>query len=186
MIAIKSIHTQHKKAFSMITAIFVIVIMASVSALIMNITGKTIKATTQQYQKEQAALLARSYTELAILYVLHYDRTTNTNCLESITDHFGKADDSDGNYNGGYDIRINIKYLGNDELLNGCDATILANGTVGTAWDATNTATWTDNLTTGIDSTISLVIDTYISYKDFDDPNTDRNITFHRRTLQKL
>jgi type II secretory pathway pseudopilin PulG len=179
------INRQHKKAFSMITAIFVIVIMATVSALIMNITGKTIKATTQQYQKEQAALLARSYTELAILYVLHYDRATNGNCLESITDRFGPTGD------GGYDISINIKYLGNDVLLDGCDATILADATVGTASDLGNTATWTDNSRSGIDSTISLVIDTYISYKDFDDPsalviNGDRDITFHRRTLQKL
>jgi len=178
MIITKSINSQHKKAFSMITAIFVIVIMASVSALIMNITGKTVKATTQQYQKEQAALLARSYTELAILYALHYDRTTNTNCLERITDHFGNATH-------GYDILINIKYLGNDTLLDGCTQTILADGSVGTASDATDTATWTDNLGNGIDNTISLVVDTYITYKDFDDPE-NRDITFHRRTLQKL
>ena len=42
------INSKHKKAFSMITAIFVIVIMATVSALIMNITGKTRKATTKK------------------------------------------------------------------------------------------------------------------------------------------
>ena len=169
-----------KKAFSMITAIFVIVIMASVSALIMNITGKTIKATTQQYQKEQAQLLARSYTELAILYVMHYDRATNTNCLERITDHFGDTTN-------GYDILININYLGNDILLDDCNKTILADGTVGTASNTTNTATWADNavINGGINSTISLIVDTYITYKDFDDPS-NRDITFHRRTLQKL
>ncbi len=175
------IKIKHKKAFSMITAIFVIVIMATVSSLIMNISGKTIKATTQQYQKEQAALLARSYTELAILYAIHYDRSTNGDCLESITDHFGAAG------NDGYDIRINIKYIGNDTLLDGCTKTILANGTIGTASDITDTATWIDNDTIngGINNTISLVIDTYITYRDFDDPN-HRDITFHRRTLQKL
>ena len=150
-----------KKAFSMITAVFVIVIMASLSALIMNISGKTVKATTLQYQKEQAALLARSYTELAILYVIHYDR--NSTCLETIIDHFGEAGDD------GYDIRMNIKYIGNDNLLAGCNKTI---------------TTWTDT-TTGFYTTISLVIDTFITYKDFDDPS-NRNITYHRRTLQKL
>jgi hypothetical protein len=154
--------------------------MATVSALIMNITGKTIKATTQQYQKEQAALLARSYTELAILYVLHYDRVANNNCIENITDRFGPTGD------GGYDIRMNIQYLGNDVLLDGCRKTILVNGNVGTASNLGNTATWLDNTGTGIDNTISLVIDTYISYKDFDDPTATRDITFHRRTLQKL
>ena len=170
--------TKHKKAFSMITAIFVIVIMASVSALIMNITGKTIKATTQQYQKEQAALLARSYTELAILYAIHYDRTAGNNCLETITDHFGDKG------NNGYDIRINIKYIGNSTLLANCRNNIEANGVV----DLTNTnATWADNagVNGNINSTISLIVDTYITYKDFDDPS-NRDITFHRRTLQKL
>ena len=173
------INKKHKKAFSMVTAIFVIVIMATLSSSIMSITGKTVKATTHQYQKEQAQLLARSYTELAIFYVIHYDRTATPpdvpDCLETITDHFGATG------NNGYDIDINIKYLGNDRLLDGCSKTILADGTVGT------TATWTDDDTVngGINSTISLVIDTYVRYKDFDDPS-DRNITFHRRTLQKL
>jgi type II secretory pathway pseudopilin PulG len=181
MIKKKQINRKHKKAFSMITAIFVIVIMATVSALIMNITGKTVKATTQQYQKEQAQLLARSYTELAILYAIHYDRTTTPNCLETITDHFGVAG------NNGYDIRMNIKYLGNDALLDGCSKTILANGTVGIASNAANRATWVDDAAVngGINNTISLIIDTYITYRDFDDPNS-RDITFHRRTLQKL
>ena len=175
------IKVKHKKAFSMITAIFVIVIMAAVSGLIMDITGKTVKSTTQQYQKEQAQLLARSYTELAILYVMHYNRATNVNCIETITDRFGELGD------GGYDIRINIKYLGNDVLLNGCDKTILANGDIGTANVATNTATWANNavINGGINNTISLIVDTYIKYKDFDDP-ANRDITFHRRTVQKL
>jgi len=156
----------------MITAIFVIVIMASLTALIMNISGRTIKGTTLQYQKEQAQLLARSYTELAILYAIHYDRTTTPDCLESISDHFGEAGDD------GYDIRMNIKYIGNNNLLNGCNKTILANGTIG------NGATWA-NQSTGFDKTISLVIDIFITYKDFDDP-ANRDITYHRRTLQKL
>ena len=86
----------------MVTAIFVIFVMAGVTILIMNVTGKTVKATTNQYRKEQAQLLARSYTELAIMYVIHYDRSAD--CIESITDHFGDSSN-------GYDISINIKYL---------------------------------------------------------------------------
>jgi len=175
------IKVKHKKAFSMITAIFVIVIMATVTSLVMNVTGKTVKATTMQYQKEQAQLLARSYTELAILYAIHYDRNTNNNCIATIHDHFGAVG------NNGYNVDIRIKYIGNDTLLDGCTQTILANGTLGTASDATDTASWVDDAVAngGINSTLSLVIDTYITYKDFDDPS-DRNITFYRRTLQKL
>lgn len=164
MIKVKS-----KKAFSMITAIFVIVIMATVTSLVMNVTGKTVKATTMQYQKEQAQLLARSYTELAILYVIHKDRTSG--CIETISDHFGASG------NDGYDIKMNISYIGNSTLLANCNNNINSSGAIG------NSATWTT--TGGFNDTISLVIDTYITYKDFDDPQ-HRDITFHRRTLQKL
>jgi type II secretory pathway pseudopilin PulG len=167
------INRKHKKAFSMVTAIFVIFVMASVSALIMNVTGKTIKATTQQYQKEQAQLLARSYTELAILYVLHYDRATGGgSCLETISDHFGPTTTE------GYDVRMEIQYIGNTTLLPaGC-------GTRITPW--VNTAL-------GFDNTVSMIIDTYIRYRAIDHPlnqnaGTADDVfkTFHRRTLQKL
>jgi type II secretory pathway pseudopilin PulG len=158
------INIKNKKAFSMITAIFVIVIMATVSSLIMNVTGKTIKATTLQYQKEQAQLLARSYTELAILKVLYYDR--NSSCLNTFSDTFGKEVGYDG-----YDVKVNIKYIGNNTLLANCGTSHI-------------TSTWTNN-SSGFNKTISLIIDTFITYKDFDDP-ANRDITYHRRTLQKI
>ena len=167
------INPKHKKAFSMVTAIFVIFVMSSVTMLIMNVTGKTIKATTKQYQKEQAQLLARSYTELAILYILHKDRSSS--CIQTIRDHFGASGDE------GYEIRINIKYIGNDTLLAKCNNNIEGDGGFNLA---NKNATWSENIL-GFDKTISLVIDTFISYKDFDDPS-NRDITFHRRTLQKL
>ena len=157
-------NNRHKKAFSMITAIFVIVIMATLSALIMNVTGKTIKETTQQYQKEQAQLLARSYTELAILKVLYHERNS-TSCLTTFSENFG----AEAGFHG-YDVTVNIQYIGNDTLLSGCTSSAIT--------------TWTNN-NNGFDKTISLIIDTFITYKDFDDPS-NRDITFHRRTLQKL
>ncbi|CAA6817725.1 MAG: Unknown protein [uncultured Sulfurovum sp.] len=173
-----------KKAFSMITAIFVIVIMATVTALIMNVTGKTIKETTQQYQKEQAALLARSYTEQALLYALHYDRATNGNCINKINATFG-----DGVSSQIFNITTNIQYASNETQLSpGCNRLINLRNPV----DPTDIrAGWEDNGTAGFNSTISLIIDVYVSYKDFDDPSgeagvEDRNVTFHRRTLQKL
>jgi len=160
------IKSKHKKAFSMITAIFVIVIMATVTSLIMNVTGKTVKATTQQYQKEQAALLARSYTELAILNILFTDRSVN--CITSSVENFNGGKNSPG----GYDITVNVKYIGNNTLLDNCSTASSA------------ISTWT-NSNNGFYNSISLIIDTYVTYKDFDDPS-NRDITFHRRTLQKL
>jgi len=173
------IKVKHKKAFSMVTAIFVIVIMATVSSLIMNVTGKTVKETTQLYQKEQAQLLARSYTELAILRVIDTNRTalTPNPCLEEINENFGAKLGFHG-----YDINVTIKYIGNSNFLARCRNNIEANGAFNPLNNAN--ATWNNN-TVGFYNTISLVIDTYISYKDFDDPE-NRDIVFHRRTLQKL
>ena len=150
--------SKHKKAFSLVTAIFVIIIMASITALIMNVTGKTVKATTQQYQDEQARLLARSYTELGIMYALHYDRTATPDCLETINDTFKN-----------YNIRVEFHYIGNTTALNGCNRAI-------TPWAGT---------VTGFEKSLSLILDTYISYSDPDD-SLNRPITYHRRTLQKL
>ena len=153
----------------MITAIFVIVMMTTLAALIQNVTGKTIKATTQQYKKEQAVLLARSYTELAILYVSAYDR--NVSCIDTINAQFGPSIN-----NGGYDIQTEIRYVGPNNEVNICGARAL---TVFPSPSANS-----------FEETISLIIDVYVRYKDLDDPSAldanDRNISYHRRSLQKL
>ena len=65
-----------RKAFSMITAIFIIVLMATVGAFILNISAKSVKSTVLQYKREQAILYARSYTELAIM-----EASTGTNSI---------------------------------------------------------------------------------------------------------
>ena len=155
---------RYKRAFSMVTAIFVIFIMSSITALIMNVSNKTVKSTTQQYQKEQASLLARSYTELAMLYVIHYDRVANNGCIETINGSFGDPDNL-------YRVNINLQYIGNSFLLPNCGTDI--------------TPYWNVSNPTGFNSTISLIIDVYVSYKDFDDPS-NRDVTFHRRTVQRL
>ena len=56
-----------RNAFSMITAIFLIVLLATIAAFILNISAKTVKDTVFQYKREQAILYARSYTEAAIM-----------------------------------------------------------------------------------------------------------------------
>jgi hypothetical protein len=56
-----------RNAFSMITAIFIIVLLATVAVFILNISAKTVKDTVFQYKREQAILYARSYTEAAIM-----------------------------------------------------------------------------------------------------------------------
>jgi len=174
------IKVQHKKAFSMVTAIFTMIIMASVTSLIMNITGKTIHETSAQYQKEQAALLARSYTELAILYAIHKDRTTG--CINNIRAKFGE--NIPGDYDAQYEITLNIQYAGNQTNIPpaNCSEIIGIDGN------------WADSGNIGFDATVSLLVDVYVRYKDINHPlnnngntpNDDVVKTFHRRTLQRI
>lgn len=159
---------QHKlrPAFSMITAIFLIVLMSTVAIFIMDLSGKTLQRTTNQYRKEQAILYAKSYTEFAIMSL------TARNCIQSISaDVDGTA--AQVQQGQGYRVTVNIQYIGND---NGCLNTIGASVT-----------------TTSSQGNVVL-IDTYVQYRNPNDADAIANaawdnnnsITYYRRTLQKL
>ena len=106
-----------RSAFSMITAIFVIVIMATIAMFVMSLSSKGVKATTAQYQRAQAMLYAKSYTEFAILAVTAHDRSTD--CVEEIT----------GSIQGGYNIRTNISYIGPSSEIGNCNTQLSTNVT---------------------------------------------------------
>ncbi len=150
-----------RKAFSMITAIFVIVLMATVAIMIMSTSGKMIQETTAQFQREQSVLLAKSYTEYAIMAVMANEHNTS-NCLNTITGNFGGAD--------GYDITVQISYIGSADLHANC---ILANAT--------------SNAVTTPKSPLNIIIDVFVSYSTIDHPGVNPpDITYHRRSLQKI
>ena len=152
-----------RKAFSMITAIFVIVIMATVGALVMSTSGKIVKTTTAQYQHEQAILYAKSYTEYAIMAVTGNDRSAT--CLQTITGTIGDDLDS-GN---GYRVRTHIAYIadGNSTDVSKCDNVRILSNSVSTT-----------------STPLTIIIDAYVDYKDPD--NTAQWRTVHRRTVQKI
>ena len=150
-----------RNAFSMITAIFVIVLMATVAAFVMSLSGKTTHATTAQFQREQAMLYAKSYTEYAVLAVTAHDRATNNNCVETITGTIGTYG------NGGYNIRTHIAYIGANTEISMC-----------------NTILNTTNVITP-STPLSIIVDVYVDYKEFDNPSAPK-ITVHRRTIQKI
>jgi len=143
-----------RKAFSMLTAIFVIVLMATVAAFIMNLSGKMVKGTTAQFQREQSVLLAKSYTEYAIMAVTANEHNSS-NCLNSITGSYGI-----------YDVQANISYIGNN--LDGSCARAL-----------------NINPITTPKSPLNIIVDVFVSYTDIDHPD-DINMTYHRRSLQKI
>jgi len=157
-----------RPAFSMLTAIFVIVLMMGVSALVFDLSGKIVKETTTQYKKEQAVLLAKSYTELAIMTITANSRGTSP-CIYNIVGEDILGDNSLGN---GYRVRVRIGYIGNN--LGNCN-------------NAANV--YANNVVTP-ESMLNLIIDTYIEYQEeqsiVDTGGGPVWITYHRRTLQKI
>ena len=107
---------KNRKGFSLLTALVVIVILASVSAFIMNISGKITKQTVNQYNKEQAVLIAKSYTELAIMTVMSNDRTGT--CITDVNGEVG--DEGSALLGRGYLVETKISYIGNDNEVGNC------------------------------------------------------------------
>jgi hypothetical protein len=150
-----------RKAFSMLTAIFIIVLMATVAGFIINLSGKMVKGTTAQFQHEQSVLLAKSYTEYAIMAVTANEHNSS-NCLNNISGNYG--DLGGGNYL--YNIDVNISYIGNN--LNGnCDRVLNTNPVIHSK------------------SPLSIIVDVFVRHKNLDHP-AGAEITYHRRSLQKI
>ncbi|KYJ86290.1 hypothetical protein [Sulfurovum riftiae] len=160
-----------RKAFSMITAIFVILIMATLAAFILNISSKAVSTTLFQYKKEQAVLYAKSYTELAILAATANDSNV-TNCAENINAYVDGTQTEVRNGKG-YEVQTRIAYIGN-----------------GLACSGTRILTPGNTIITPNETQI--IVDVYVRYRD---PSAVAAagiatgapwVTYHRRTLQKL
>ena len=150
----------------MLTAIIVIVLMASVAMFVMNISGKIVKSTTTQYQHEQAILYAKSYTEYAILAVTGNDRTAN--CLTAINGTIGD-NPAAGN---GYQVRVKIAYIVDNANQGACAAIRLNAADLNTSSAPHSTP-------------LNIVVDVFVDYKDPDDTAGPFR-TVHRRTIQKI
>jgi len=167
------IFTYKRKAFSMITAIFVILIMATIGGFIMNLSGKMVQETTSQYRKEQSILYAKSYTELAIM------AATAKTCVRKITGSAGGTAKQvrEGQ---GYFIEVKLQYLGKNSL-------------------CTKNRTNYGNILYSDSQDTIVLIDTYVHYRNPEHPDAINaaawgtpkkkykpGITYHRRTLQRL
>ncbi len=152
----------NREAFSMITAIVVIVLMSTVAMLITGISSKLVKETTAQYQREQAILLANSYTEYAVMAVTANVRNA-ADCLSTINGTMNAGTDN------AYRARIHIAYIGSAGEVGNCEATRVLSQTVTTA-----------------NTPLTIIVDAYIDYRDFDSTSSAPNITYHRRTVQKI
>ena len=136
----------------------------------MNLSGKIVKETTDTYQKEQAVLLAKSYTEYAIMAVMSNDRNGTGTCISDIIgDVDGSyADVTDGK---GYHVETRIGFIGPVSDIQSC----FNNRELGNPVSASS-----DDL--------NIIVDVYVKYKDINAkiPASSPWITYHRRTLQKI
>ncbi len=158
-----------RDGFSMLVAIFVIMLLSLVASYIFFASNSTTKAGTIQYQGDQAKLYARSFTEYAILAASGNDRTMPGNCISTITSNIGN-NPANGQ---GYQITVNLTYIGNQKYIQFC----------------TNKAAVLSNSDT---DTLSVIVDVYVRYKDYQRVSASTTpasvpwITYHRRSLQKL
>ena len=143
--------------------------MASVAGFVMSLSGKIVQETTSAYQKEQAALLAKSYTELAIMTVMSNDRNGTGNCISDITGVVGAPGSSTNGE--GYAVETRIAFIGPATDIGACYGVRQLGNPVTTTADDLN-----------------IIVDIYVRYKDINSPNpaTSPWVTYHRRTLQKI
>lgn len=157
-----------REAFSLITAIFMIALMASIAIYVMSLSGKIVKETTTQYKKEQAILLAKSYTELAIMTVSANDRNATGQCITDINANVGPSNPATSGE--GYRVRTRISYIGAaNDIQNCADTRKLDYPSAG-------------------NNELNIIVDVYVEYKDIIQGNIAASpwITYHRRTLQKI
>jgi type II secretory pathway pseudopilin PulG len=165
------IHKQ-RSAFSMIMALAVIIIMSVIGAMVMNTSGKISSTTTMQYQREQAALLAKSYTEYAILAVTGNNRAVN--CLRTVN---GGINTAGANVGAGFRVRTHISYIADNGVagIGNCAVIRVLFGAAG------------ENITT-TQTPLNIIVDVYVEYKEVDHMRGRRSPwhTYHRRTLQQI
>ncbi|SHO80514.1 hypothetical protein MNB_SV-15-1382 [hydrothermal vent metagenome] len=169
-----------RKAFSMMMAVFVMIMMMSITILVFNLSAKITTATLTQYQKEQAILLAKSYTEYAIM-AAGANNPREGNCLESITGDVGNiilgvANNGDVDGGQGYRVNVNIGYIGNGLTCN--DEHILSDDGVIVTQE------------NGNELSPNIIVDVYVRYRAVNAHQNGKTlppwVTYHRRTIQKL
>jgi hypothetical protein len=134
-----------RPAFTLISAIFLMVLVAVILMLSLSLSSETTKQTGDLYLREQALLLAKSSTELALLAISGHNNSVN--CIEQINLQYPQT-------NPIYDINMTLTYLGNNLP---CNTNHLLANTIQTT-----------------DSNGTVLIDTFVSYSDADTNETIR------------
>ena len=134
-----------RPAFTLLSAIFLMVLIAVLMALSFSLSSQTTKQTGDLYLQEQGQLLAKSATELALLAISGHEN--NISCVEQINLQYPQGSPL-------YDINMTLYYLGNALP---CNANHLV----------------TNNIVTA-ESNGTVMIDTFVSYTNPENNETVR------------
>ncbi|WP_299186296.1 hypothetical protein [uncultured Campylobacter sp.] len=159
-----------KRGFSLIAAIFFIILVATTAITALSIAAMTARDVNNIRSKEQALLLAQSATEFAVMAMQAHNYPNpaspagaGTNCLETINLTYPNANNPE------YNIAISIYYL--DPNL-GC-----------TAANMIGARAFLDSSGNPVPNN---VVTTHMALVDVTVTSTDLpRITYNRRTLQK-
>ena len=115
-----------RRGFTLLSAIFLMVLVATLMVLAFSLSAQTKKQTGDIYMREQAYLLGRSATEFALLAISGHDN--DVDCINDIDMEFPEEDPV-------YDINLTLYYLGRGlpagcRTLDNAVATDESNGTV--------------------------------------------------------
>jgi len=100
-------YTGQRRGFSMIVAIFVVVLVAWLGSQVLHVAANESKSTGDRYLRYQAELLADSATDYAVMRIGDYNGTLNDNCLEDINI---TVNDASTAHNPMYDIGMTVYY----------------------------------------------------------------------------
>ena len=146
-----------RRGFTLIAAIFFVVIASSICMLALSIASTSVKQNSEIYLREQSELVARAATEYAMLAIISNDFSTT--CLGNQSENASEDNPISGEFGDLFTFKVYVKYFGNMGICSG-DAVAAAGANQGT-----------------------IMLDVFVSSK----PGKASNpINFHKRTLQKL
>ena len=146
-----------RRGFTLIAAIFFVVIASSICMLALSIASTSVKQNSEIYLREQSELVARAATEYAILAIISNDFSTT--CLGKQSKNASEDNPISGEFGELFTFKVYVKYFGDMGICSG-DAVAATGANQGT-----------------------IMLDVFVSSK----PGKASNpINFHKRTLQKL
>lgn len=148
----------NRRGIAMIMAIFFILLIGGIMAVVFKLTAVTTQRTGKVYLYEQAVALSRSATEYAMLAVSGHNHVTLGNCINRIDAQYPST------ANPMFDINITLRYIGFGALTtgDGCLDYIATTNTV--------------------ESNGSILMDVVVT----DHNLTGEPIRYYRRSLQKM